>query len=67
MKKYQIITKSYLPTYLCDSNDSSDSSDISDGSDSSDSINSSFFFHQKNQWLYKLYNLFKTYLATFSL
>ena len=42
-----MVTKTYLPSYLCDSsggsdsNDSSDSSDRSDSSDSSDTIDSS--------------------------
>ena len=34
---YQRVTKSYLPSYLCDSSDGSDSSNSSDRSDSSDS------------------------------
>ena len=48
VKKYQIVTKTCLPSYLCysiDCGDSSDSSDISDSSDSSDQTN---FFHQNN-------------------
>ena len=39
--EYQILIKTYLPSYLCDSTDGSDSSnssDISDNSDSSDSV-----------------------------
>ena len=45
--EYQMVTKTYLPTYLWDSSDSSDSCDscdrcdISDSSDSSDSCDSS--------------------------
>ena len=34
---YQMLIKSYLPSYLCDSSDSSDSGDSSDISDSGDS------------------------------
>ena len=51
---YQIVTKTYLPTYLCNSSDSCDICGSSDSNDSSDSIDSSgssyqytFFFHQK--------------------
>ena len=35
-----MVTKSYLPTYLCDSSDGSDSRESSDRSDSSDSSDS---------------------------
>ena len=35
-----MVTKSYLPSYLCDSRDGTDSSDSSDRSDSSDSSES---------------------------
>ena len=37
-----MVTKSYLPTYLCDGSDSSESSDSSDSSASSDSSDSSW-------------------------
>ena len=37
--EYQILTKTYLPTYLCDSIGGSDSSDRSNSSDSSDQQN----------------------------
>ena len=46
-----MVTKTYLPSDLCDSNDSSDSSDNSDSCDSSDNSDSSdntFFFTKKN-------------------
>ena len=33
---YQMVTQSYIPSYLCDSRDGSDSSDSSDTSDTSD-------------------------------
>ena len=42
--EYQMVTKTYLPSYLCDCsdiNDSTDSSDRSDNIDSSDSSDSS--------------------------
>ena len=39
--EYQIVTKTHLPSNLCDSSGSSDSCDSSDSSDSSDSIDSS--------------------------
>ena len=39
--EYQIVTKTNLLSYLCDSNDGSDSSDSSDGSESSDCSDSS--------------------------
>ena len=39
--EYQIVTKTYLPSNICDSSDSSDSRDISDISDSSVSCDSS--------------------------
>ena len=45
-----MVTKAYLPTYLCDSSDSSDSSDSiassdnSESSDSSDSSDQNYFF-----------------------
>ena len=39
--EYQMVTKTYLPTYRWDSSDSSDSCDSCDGSDSSDSSDSS--------------------------
>jgi hypothetical protein len=51
--EYQMVTRTYLPTYLWDSSDSSDSSDSIDSfdscdscdcSDSSDSSNSSNLF-----------------------
>ena len=35
--EYQIVTKTYLPSNLCDSSDGSDSSNSSDSCDSSDS------------------------------
>ena len=38
---YQMVTKTYLPSYLCDSSDVSDRSDSSDSSDSSNSGDSS--------------------------
>ena len=40
--KYQKVNKTYLPTYLWDSNDSRDSSDRFDSRDSSDRIDSSY-------------------------
>ena len=49
-----MVTKTYLPSYLCDISDSSDSSDTSDTSDSNDSSDGSdsstkkTFFHKKN-------------------
>ena len=36
-----MVTKTYLPSYLCDSSDSSDSSDTCDSSDSRDSSDGS--------------------------
>ena len=49
-----MVTKTYLPSNLCDSSDNSDSSDSCDSSDSSDSIDSSdqknFFFSQKKTY-----------------
>ena len=39
--EYHMVTKTYLPTYLCDSSDSSVSSDSSDSSDSLNIIDSS--------------------------
>ena len=39
--EYQMVTKTYLPTYLWDSSDSSDSCDSCDSCDSSDSSASS--------------------------
>ena len=38
-----MVTKNYLPSWLCDSSDGRDSSEISESSDSSD-----FFFLQKS-------------------
>ena len=38
---YQKVTKSYLPSHLCESSDGSDSRDSSESSDSSDSGDSS--------------------------
>ena len=52
---YQIVTKSYKPSYLCDisdgtdSSDSSDSSDISDSNDSCDSSDQNNNSHQKTE------------------
>ena len=49
--EYQMVTKTYISSNLCDSSDSSDSCDSSDISDNSDSSDSSykkkklFFFH----------------------
>ena len=37
--EYQIVTKTYLPAYLCNSSDICDSNDSSDSSDSSDQKN----------------------------
>ena len=48
---YQIVTKSYLPSYSCASSDGSDSSDSSDSSESSescDSIDPKTLFTKKN-------------------
>ena len=46
--EYKIVTKTYLPSYLCDSSDGSDISDISDSSDSSDSSDTKkTFFHKQ--------------------
>ena len=39
--EYQMVTKTYLPSNLCDSSDSSDSSGSCDSSDSSDSSDTS--------------------------
>ena len=39
--EYQMVTKTYLPIYLCDSSGSSDSCDSCDSSDSSVSSDSS--------------------------
>ena len=48
--EYKMVTKTYIPSNLCDSSDSSDSfdsSDCSDSSDSSESSNSSDSSEQK--------------------
>ena len=45
-----MVTKSYLPSYLCASSDGSDSSasnNISDSSDSCDSIDQKMFLYKK--------------------
>ena len=40
--EYQMVTKTYISSNLCDSSDSSDSCDSSDSSDNSDSSDSSY-------------------------
>ena len=39
--EYWMVTKTYLPSFICDSSDGSDSSDSSDSSDNSDISDSS--------------------------
>ena len=58
-----MVTKSYIPSNLCDSSDSSDSCDSCDSSNSSDSSDTSdtsdssgkkkLFFLQKKKFLHK--------------
>ena len=47
--EYQIVIKTYLPSYLCNSIDSSDSCDSSDSSESSDNSDSSDRSDSSNQ------------------
>ena len=57
-----MVTKTYLPSYPCDSSDGSDSIDSSDSSDSSDSGDISdssdkkTFFSQKKNVIHKLFH-----------
>ena len=56
--EYQKVTKTYLPSYLCDSSDGSDISDTSDSCDSSDSSDQKSFF--LNCFFFLPKNLFST-------
>ena len=65
--EYQMITKTYLPSYLCDSSDGSDGSDSSKSSDTSDSSASGECRDQTtfiNFFLTKKISQKKTLLAT---
>ena len=50
-----MLTKTYLPSNLCDSSDSSDSNDSSDSCDSSDRSDSSDSSEQKGHFLFTNY------------
>ena len=63
-----MVTKTYLPTYLCDSSDSCDSCDSSDSSESSyrsDSSDQKTFDNQITFFNYKLFSTTKNFFFLF--
>ena len=56
--QYWTVTKTYLPSYICDSSAGSDTSDSSDSNDSSDSSDSSDSIDSNDQNFFSLINFF---------
>ena len=63
--EYQMATKTYLPSNLCDSSDGSDNSDSCDGSDNSYSCDSSDSSDQKTLCTNKPFFFFTLFLRFF--